>query len=1180
MDADQYQSLLFDFMNGQGQQKEITDLLMKMCESNILEFLRLNLLVFSKFQDPSLCNITITLIYVQARKGTIFLSNEVATTFWTNFAQIIPDSFQSEILPDHSKYLISSIISYFATNFYQLCQDTQIQNFILTLFEQNPIFEPYIINSIEEIVISSHDFGGFSLEALIKIITMNPLRYEASIIPRIKLYFSVVMRIFKNEDNENTLGNMKTELENLFPQLFQATPPSQLEKMISTTSLFAETFAEFFEPQLPTFIPLICKFAEDSTCPFRNSAIFCLESFTKGSINMCSSLESYYIPVISSLIRIMAEINENAPLEEDPNDTASYIIANNAIRSFLIDCPNQSVYTHISNFFQKTVVDIAGSRNVESTFIYEAVPWPLMHAFIYALSYQNIKIIRHEDDKSADIDTDNDNDDEIECESGVKQVNKYVKNYIELTVSLLPFLTNPNSDPHLKKAVYDLISSYSKSYVYTFYKFTSEGDLVSILMHNILNESNISLQKSCAAALKNYIGNGFGNLIDSHYNNVFVFISQNLPNFPLHLLTDLIQVLKYFVSIKVQERHPEVMNVYITTIIDLYVKVREKSATNNEFLDLQVELFISLVSIFENKAEHTMRINLFYGFQGIPEKVVSMLNDCIVISDQNRCKDEVRLKKAIIKCIVLLNENSLPLIQQYNILNRSVEAASKDITIYKYFQFDMVEEDMSMLTKIESNDSTSSTGTKFYVLSTEQEEVKLALKTLLNIVPILKPNFLIEMIENLVQICQKWITNVYRIEKLMNCAWLILVKMVWALLSHNQVQILISCFTDDFVNFFRPFESTKHSHKILSAMNNFISHELINPASIPMVFEKVSNLVDDLFNQISQCNNDFLNYKLISKNVFDEELMPVRVSLLRDLLEDITSFFDFSLKKYSNETVAFFDQIYLQKVNAYLTKPESFEFALRVKTYYIIRVKDVQAAVQLITCFFNLFTKFLKQVSEQSIYLMAKIFRHVELPTEFVCILYQAFQEFFKKDELIEFTEYSDLAIGAFSVLIKYYEEQFRASPPVNVDSEDSDLVFENLYDNAIYTFIKAFPIWQETQLDNEAFDLVATLMEEQNRFIMDIYEFHRIWINIIFKIDDKQFMSNSVSLRFKNIIKSITHNPQYHAIFEALFSDFIDTQKQAWMRFSEEALPANVISDDYNYDYENYSDTNNDEEN
>ena len=123
MDVDQYQSLLFDFMNGQGQQKEITDLLMKMCESNILEFLRLNLLVFSKFQDPSLCNITITLIYVQARKGTIFQSNEVATTFWTNFAQIIPDSFQSEILPDHSKYLISSIISYFATNFYQLCQD-------------------------------------------------------------------------------------------------------------------------------------------------------------------------------------------------------------------------------------------------------------------------------------------------------------------------------------------------------------------------------------------------------------------------------------------------------------------------------------------------------------------------------------------------------------------------------------------------------------------------------------------------------------------------------------------------------------------------------------------------------------------------------------------------------------------------------------------------------------------------------------------------------------------------------------------------------------------------------------------------------------------------------------------------------------------------------------------------
>lgn len=333
MDADQYQSLLYDFLRDQNQQKQILDILAEMSESNLLEFMGLNLIVFSKFLDSDICNISITMIYIQAKKGTIFSSNEDATTFWSNFVQIIPEAFHSEVLPDNLKYLVSHIISYFAIYFYRLYQNAQIQEYLLNLLEENSDFESYIINTIDEIVISSQGFGGFPLEALLSIITTNPLQYEASVIPRYRLYFAVVLYIFKNDDeNGDEFEGVKTDLVDLFPQLFESTPDSLFDKMLSTTDIFAETFSEFFEPHLSTFIPVLCKFAKDQNCPFRNNAIFCLESLAKGSINMCSSFESYYIPVISTLVTVMSEISEDSPFEENLNDFNSFTIAHGTLR--------------------------------------------------------------------------------------------------------------------------------------------------------------------------------------------------------------------------------------------------------------------------------------------------------------------------------------------------------------------------------------------------------------------------------------------------------------------------------------------------------------------------------------------------------------------------------------------------------------------------------------------------------------------------------------------------------------------------------------------------------------------------------------------------------------------------------------------------------------------------------
>ena len=116
-----------------------------------------------------------------------------------------------------------------------------------------------------------------------------------------------------------------------------------------------------------------------------------------------------------------------------------------------------------------------------------------------------------------------------------------------------------------------------------------------------------------------------------------------------------------------------------------------------------------------------------------------------------------------------------------------------------------------------------------------------------------------------------------------------------------------------------------------------------------------------------------------------------------------------------------------------------------------------------------------------------------------------------------------------------------------------SDFEFDNLYDCAICIFINALPIWGVSVNNYEVFDLIANLMEQQNKFIMDPFEFQRIWFNLISRIDDDSYISEETNLKFKNIIREITHNEQCQDLFELVFSDFGDFQKQIWLRISEE---------------------------
>lgn len=1143
MDADEYQSLLNDFFRDQDQQKKILDILTQMSESDLLNFLGLNLIVFSKFQDEAMCNITITMIYIHVKKGTIFTSSETATTFWTNFVQVIPESFRSKVLSDNLKYRVSQIISYFAIHFYRLHQNTQIQEYLLTLYEENPDFESFVFSSIDEIVICSNGFGGFPFEALLKIITMNPLQYDSSVVPRLKLFYSIVLHVFKSDEESSEFEEIKPELINLFPQLFEATPESLFDKVISTTEIFAETYSEFFQPHLSAFIPVLCKFAKDSSCPFRNNAIFCIESIAKGSINMCSSYESYYIPVISTLISIMSEITEDSPIEEDLNDTNSFTIAHGTIRFFLQNCQNKAIYTYLFNFFKETVTEIVGSEVDESTFVYEKVPWQVMYSFIYAFSYRNATLV-FTPLKSNEGEDEEEEENENEMFDSPEKAQQAYNEYYELLISLLPFLTNSDTVIHLKKAIYNMISSFSEN-LYTLYANTSDSNLVSILISNIFEESNIDLQKSGAAALSDYIENGKYLLTEEDYVNVFMYTAENLSKIPPHLIIYFIHLLKSFVNNIVMRFQPDILSTFVHILTELYECNQQSS--NDDLLDIQVYIFISILnrlSLIDKE------LNEIKKMPEMPEKIMSMLKDSIDVLDQGKYKDdEIELKKSIIICIRLFDQDSIPLIEQFNLLERSLEGSSKSINIDKFFQFDVVEEDMATLVKVDSSDEEANKGAKFYISSNELEEVESSLDMLTTIIHIIKLKS-IKSLEDIVQICQKWITNDYHVESLKLKSWLLLNELIIDFIETPEFQVPLSCFTEDFINCLG-VGSINYNLQILNLMSDFIQLQYIEKSSMPLILEKVDKYTDFIIFQIAKYNAELISYNLISKVVINESNMPVQISRYRLILESGSLFFKRSFKKYTDETLLFFNKGYLEKIHSYMGKIESLEFAAEVDTYFVCTIKDVEVAKQLISWLFGVFLKCMNQISVTVSTCLATLYMNIDLPIDFISSLIPAYHFFFSKD-LTSLTNYSDCAVGTLSVLITKYCNQMNECQPLSdfKMEDDYDLVCENLCDNAIYVFVKALPIWDINQYNNYALNLIISLMQQQNKFIMEPYDFARIWYNLICRIDDEVFMSNEIRMKLIILVREINSNPQLR---EIVTNNLTKELKEIWAQISEE---------------------------
>ena len=242
---------------------------------------------------------------------------------------------------------------------------------------------------------------------------------------------------------------------------------------------------------------------------------------------------------------------------------------------------------------------------------------------------------------------------------------------------------------------------------------------------------------------------------------------------------------------------------HITRLISLYESNGEIGSMSDECLDLQVDIFISIIKVYVKILKDESISELFQSIPDYVEKTFLMLKDAIIILDSDKCVDERKLMKSIINCITILDQDSLPLIEHFNLIEHCFEESNKDINVDKFYQFDINEDDMSMMSKVQSFDEeTNATGEIFYYVTNEQDEINLFLEMLLAIIRIIKSDFQAENLDSIVQVCQKWITNVYHFEKLKLTSWKLLSELIVDFASFPQSVTLISCFTDDFVNYF------------------------------------------------------------------------------------------------------------------------------------------------------------------------------------------------------------------------------------------------------------------------------------------------------------------------------------------------------------------------------------------
>ena len=1057
MDIDQFRQILLGLGQFSGQNNNNAMLLQKLIEENVYAFLNLNLMILSEMNNPTLCAYSITLIYTQVKNRSIFKSFDDSVSFWLSFSNVVPQILQSEAFPQQIKSLTAHIIGYYAAHFYNINQNTQIQEFLLFLWQNNPNLETFIIEGINDVIYASPDFGGFSTDIILQLLTKN-LLFQESFIPRVKLFLGIAM---KDPSNQTLINN--------FPILLQETPENLLQQMIKTLSIFAETSSAFFEPHLPMLVQLLCKIAINVQCPYRNDAIFCIESIFKGNYYMCVNSESFYVPVLDTIISVMAEIDDNIPLEKDLNNDSPCIVARSTLKTFFEEffCDDFSLY--ICNKYRNIYFDPNTS-------------WPILHAIACALIEMKNNAIY--------ILTDSTN-----------------FQYQELVSFILIKLQDFQLNPHLKIALYQQISKFSKCFISRFQE-AGYQNLLPFLLNRVRSEDTEIMKKYCAKALTSY----FEQFFNAEYmtDDLFLQVILAFSNSPNYLHTYFIRCLSAFLK-EPNSLTLKMLPVYFSTIYEIY----QNSAG---MLSVKIQTISSYSKIISKKKSIL--------FDNQNEIATLLHNSCLFLRDAlllYQQDDDPLIEIAILDLLGVLQQNAKPIIEEFHLFDYALQNAHNEINITIFEQFDEVGE-TSFLEQIPSNNLTQ----KQYINKEDVKSVIFALKILTEILMIYKHDIL-QFYEQIMEAVKIWIFNDFHIESAIKPAYYLISTLIGIIPKETETYEKVSEFFYKGTLKIIGNGSFSFNNEILLCLSSTIPI-IRNSEFIIELMNKLVEYASRNIEEIKSITEKLVKHKMVDDDdANNQENLGKKANYCQYNLDIIASdIFPFFLEKVPEISLPFCIN-YIPTLQEYLKSPASTLYALGILIAIAIANQDLKFIVGDITLCMNFATKLAVDISSNSFNYLSMIFQNCDLPKEVTDWIINFFVSYLSNPviDAEENTTYAEHAIGAFSLFLIKYRDQITN------------------YNEYLKFWVNVIPIIEDNPLAKYQFELLANLFEEKNEVVINQTHFERLVDCILTNIDYDAMMTPETSERFKNIFREIAKLPENKQFIESIMENILQPSRK-----------------------------------
>jgi hypothetical protein len=286
-----------------------------------------NFLSLLSSPDHSFCRVACTYLWMEGRTRRLFESPTIVAHFASEFLPVFPGVLMSPV-EDNFKQMITSLLSLIALSFYQDQGDTSIQTALLELLTTSPVLEKYIIDCLSELVVSNEECAGFQSADLFLI--LNADITPATFVAQTHLLLALARHFPEHHD-----------LQALFPRFLDSIPDSAdaLTAFLRSTTDFAQGSSIFFLPCLDQFVSWLCELAgRGDSNGIRNLAMLCLSAMAQGSPEMCRTSESFFVPVVTTLLAILEQIDPSEEWDWDLNDDSPTLLAPTVAHKIFESC--------------------------------------------------------------------------------------------------------------------------------------------------------------------------------------------------------------------------------------------------------------------------------------------------------------------------------------------------------------------------------------------------------------------------------------------------------------------------------------------------------------------------------------------------------------------------------------------------------------------------------------------------------------------------------------------------------------------------------------------------------------------------------------------------------------------------------------------------------------------------